>query len=242
MEVVSCMGKAMVDEVNFYKHESEEYKEYIELWIHEVKLPIAAGRLIVENNRNPVTQSLEEELEKIEAYTEQALFYARSAQVEKDYQIGRVLLRDVVSQVVKRNKRELIALHTSISMEGLDVTVYSDGKWLAFILNQLVSNSIKYADKEHLELSFLAEECPEQIVLTIRDNGQGIADRDLPRIFEKGFTGSAVRESRKSTGIGLYLCEKLCKKLGHAIEAESKEGEGVSIRLIFPRGSFNLQN
>ena len=237
-EVLEDLGKSMTDHVNYYKNAEREYKEYIELWIHEVKTPIAAGKLMGENHRTENGRELEEELERIESYTEQALFYARSAHVEKDYLIRGVRLKELVTQAVKRNKRALIAKRASIEMEGLEVVVYSDEKWLAFILNQILSNSVKYADKESLKLSFTGNAGQEQITLSIRDNGRGIKSGDLDRVFEKGFTGSRGRQSGQATGLGLYLWKKLCGRLGHGIEIASTEGEGCEVRLIFPRGSY----
>ena len=237
-EILEDLGKSMADHVSYYKNAEKEYKEYIELWIHEVKTPIAAGKLMVENHGTEDAKGLVEELERIESYTEQALFYARSAHVEKDYLIRPVNFRELVTQAVKRSKRTLIAKRASIEMEGLDAVVYSDEKWLAFILNQILSNSVKYSDKESLKLSFTANVGQEQISLVIRDNGRGIRSSDLDRVFEKGFTGSLGRKSGQATGLGLYLCKKLCGRLGHGIEIASTEGEGCEVRLIFPRGSY----
>lgn len=236
-EVFYEMGKSMGDHVNYYKRTEKEYKEYIELWIHEVKTPIAAGKLMLENHPSPVSEDLKEELEKIENYTEQALFYARSAHVEKDYLIRPVRLKDLVTQAVRKNQKQLIAMGAGIQMEGLEEEVYSDEKWLVFILNQILSNSIKYSDKEKLELTFTGKKERERITLVVRDNGRGIKSSDLGRVFEKGFTGSRGRQSGQATGLGLYLSHKLCSRLGHGIEAESREGEGCVVRLIFPRGS-----
>ena len=237
-EVLRDLEHSMADHVNYYKNAEKEYKEYIELWIHEVKTPIAAGKLMVENHRDVLSGELEEELGKIEAYTEQALFYARSAHVEKDYLIRPVSLESLVTQAVKRNKKALIARKTGIHMEGLDLTVYSDERWLAFILNQILLNSIKYCDKETLRLDFTGSGGKERICLSVRDNGRGIPEEDLERIFEKGFTGSKGRIQTQATGLGLYLCRKLCGRLGHGIEARSQEGEGCEIRIYFPKGSY----
>lgn len=237
-EIIEDLGKSMTDHVSCYKTAEKEYKEYIELWIHEVKTPIAAGKLMVENHRTEVSAELEEELEKIENYTEQALFYARSAHVEKDYLIRAVSLKELVTQAVKHNKRALIAKGAGIEMEGLDTLVYSDEKWLAFILNQILSNSIKYSDKESLRLSFKGNAERERTCLIIGDNGRGIKSSDLDRVFEKGFTGTRGKQAAQATGLGLYLCKKLCRRLGHGIEIASSEGEGCQVTLIFPKGSY----
>lgn len=237
--IMQEMEKSMAEQVNLYKNNSREYKEYIEMWIHEVKLPIAAAKMIVENNRSFAMDSMEEELGRIEGYTEQALFYARSGHLEKDYRIKQFPLREAVNQAILHHKKALIAARAKINTEQLPVMVCSDEKWLIFILGQLISNSMKYAEEARtLELTFIAAAEKERVVFEVRDNGRGIAESDIGRVFDKGFTGSNGRNTRKSTGIGLYLCKKLCYKLGHGISIVSAPGEGTSIFLYFPKGSF----
>lgn len=237
-------GKSMAERVNHYKFSSEEYKEYIELWIHEVKIPIAAGKLIVENHRDNVTEDIEEELNKIEAYTEQALFYARSSHVEKDYLINSMQLLDVVNSAVIHNKKMLIKKKARMNLHDLEVEVFSDSKWLVFILNQIISNSMKYADKESLELEIYAEKEKESVRLFVRDNGMGIPAEEIGRVFEKGFTGKKGRRNQSkydknnATGLGLYLCRRLCRKLGHNLSLESVEGVGTTVCITFPKGSI----
>lgn len=237
-EVLSDIGKSMAEHVNFYKRELKEYKEYIELWIHEIKLPIAAAEMIITNHKNEVTSEIETQLKRIEGYTEQALYYARSNDVEKDYLMKDVLLEDIVGEVLAANRKELIALSTTLSLHDLQYKVKSDGKWLTFILGQLVSNSIKYAGTKPPHLEIYAEEQPESIRLNLEDNGIGIKETELPRVFDKGFTGTNGRSGKKSTGIGLYLCKKLCGRLRHNIEICSVEGQGCEISITFPKDSF----
>lgn len=141
------IDKSMIENVNKYKYMLEDYKEYIELWIHEIKLPIATSKMVIENNKNEVTKSIDEELEKIENYIEQALFYARSNTVEKDYYIRKFNLQDIVNESIKKNKNILIAEKISLNIHNLDMTVNTDSKWLIFILNQIIQNSVKYMKK-----------------------------------------------------------------------------------------------
>ncbi len=237
-EVLADIGKSMADNVNLYKQELREYKEYIELWIHEIKLPIAAAEMIIENHPNEITKDIRVQLRRIEGYTEQALFYARSNEVEKDYLIKNVVLEDVVNEVLASARRELIALGTSLNLHDLEHTVKSDSKWLQFILGQIVSNSIKYAGKEQLQLEIYGEAKSECVRLTIKDNGIGMKASELPRAFDKGFTGENGRVKTKATGIGLYLCKKLCKRLRHDIDMKSEEGKGTEVILTFPKDSF----
>lgn len=235
---MKAMERSMAERISAYEKERKEYKEFIELWVHEIKLPIATGKLLVENNREYYDESMLEELDKIDAYTEQALFYARSNYVEKDYVLKKISLRQVTGEVLKKNRRVLLKSRISIDIHDLELEVYSDGKWLAFILEQILSNSIKYMGEGERKLEWYAEKHAEQVRLCLRDTGVGIPAKDLPRVFEKGFTGENGRTGRKSTGMGLYLCKKLCEKMGHCIEILSSEGQGCLVILCFPVGSM----
>ena len=239
-EIIKDIGKSMLENVNKYKYLQEDYKEYIELWIHEIKIPIATSKMIVENNKNEVTESIDEELDKIENYTEQALFYARSNAVEKDYLIRKINLKEIVNASILKNKMQLIQNKISINTNSIDKIVYTDSKWCIFILNQIIQNSIKYAKEQNKKIDIYAEEKKEKIILKVKDNGIGINQSEISRVFEKGFTGSNGRiNGKKSTGIGLYLCKKLCDKLGMGLELKSKKDVGTEVELIFPVGSYN---
>lgn len=234
-------NKSMIEHVNKYKFLQEEYKEYIELWIHEIKTPIAAGKLIAQNNKNEVTKSIDEELDKIEYYVEQALYYARSNTVEKDYCITKCNLQDIVNTVIKKNKDILINNKIKINIEDVDKNVYTDSKWIVFILNQIITNCIKYSKTENAEINIKTEIKKARIILDIKDNGIGIKRSEITKVFEKGFTGSNGRKhGKKATGIGLYLCRKLCKKLGIGIELNSEENVGTDVKLVFPKNDYNL--
>ena len=239
-ELIRDIGKSMLENVNKYKYLQEDYKEYIELWIHEIKIPIATSKMIVENNKNEITESIDEELDKIENYTEQALFYARSNAVEKDYIIREINLKEIVNASILKNKMQLIQNKISITTENIDKTVYTDSKWCIFIINQIIQNSIKYSKEQNKKIEIFAEEKKEKIILNIKDNGIGIKKGEITRVFEKGFTGVNGRlNGKKSTGIGLYLCKKLCNKLGIGLELNSEENVGTEVKLIFPVGSYN---
>ena len=233
------IDKSMLENVNKYKYMTEDYKEYIELWIHEIKIPIAASKMVIENNKNEVTKSIDEELDKVENYIEQALFYARSNTVEKDYYIRKVFLKEIVNESIKKNKSSLIQEKISIDIHDLDIEVNTDNKWIVFILNQIIQNSIKYRKKENSVIEIYANQGKENVILYIKDNGIGIKQGEITRVFEKGFTGTNGRLSnKKSTGIGLYLCKKLCNKLGIGLELNSVQNEGTEVMLIFPQSSY----
>lgn len=233
------IDKSMLENVNKYKYMTEDYKEYIELWIHEIKIPIAASKMVIENNKNAITKSIDEELDKVENYIEQALFYARSNTVEKDYYIRKVFLKEIVNESIKKNKSSLIQEKISIDIHDLDIEVNTDNKWIVFILNQIIQNGIKYRKKENSVIEIYANQGKENVILYIKDNGIGIKQGEITRVFEKGFTGTNGRLSnKKSTGIGLYLCKKLCNKLGIGIELNSVQNEGTEVKLVFPKDSY----
>ena len=238
--ILEDASKSMTEHVNEFKFLMEDYKEYIELWIHEIKIPIATSKMIIENNKNDVTKSIDEELDKIDDYTEQALFYARSNAVEKDYIIKKTNLEKIVNTVIMKNKNEFIQEKIQLNIHNTDVEVETDSKWVIFILNQIIHNSIKYKKQdENLQIEIFTKKNKENSILYIRDNGIGIKKGEITRVFEKGFTGSNGRIlNKKSTGIGLYLSKKLCDKLGMAIELNSEENIGTEIKLVFPQNSF----
>lgn len=235
--ILKTANKSMMEQVSQSKCERKEYKEYIEQWIHEVKTPISAMSLICENNKSDITRKLMAELEKVSHYTDQALYYARSENVEKDYFIKEVLLSEMIHAAVAENKQLLLQNHVSVGVGNCEYTVYTDEKWIGFILNQLIANAVKYSEKEPTIL-FEVYAKHGNILLSLKDNGVGITESDLPRIFEKGFTGENGRTGKSSTGIGLFLCKRLCEKLGIGIAVKSKLGQGTVVELYFPKGDF----
>ena len=147
-ELLEEIDKSMIENVNKYKYLTEDYKEYIELWIHEIKIPIATSKMVIENNKNTVTKSIDEELDKVENYIEQALFYARSNTVEIDYYIKKSILKDIVNESIKKNKSILIQEKITMNIHDLNLEVYIDSKWIIFILNQIIQNSVKYRKQD----------------------------------------------------------------------------------------------
>lgn len=233
-DVITKSNKAMNDEIGDFKRNINEYREYIELWVHEIKTPIATCRLLIENNESPITKSIGEEVDKLDNYIDQALFYTRSNTLEKDYIIKEMNLRESINKVLNNNADTLIKKRVKINIGDVDKTVYSDSKWIRFILGQLISNSIKYMNKEEKELKIYCRESSKYVILNIEDNGVGISEKDVLRVFDKGFTGENGRKFGKSTGIGLYLCKKLCKKLGLDISLASEEGKFTRFSIVFP--------
>lgn len=233
-QILEEATKSMKDDISEAIRNSNEYKEYIEIWVHEIKTPIATCKLIIENNENKITNSIADEINRVEQYIEQVLFYARSNTIEKDYLIRAVNLRDIVNTVIRRNSNVLIENQVKIELYSLDKIVYCDSKWVEFILGQIISNSIKYMDKKKSILKIYCEDIGEDIILNIYDNGIGMDEKCILKAFEKGYTGENGRRFGKSTGIGLYLCKKLCDKLGLSIKIESQKNNGTRVSILFP--------
>ena len=233
--IFKVLSRDMHENVKYYKNMQEEYREYIEIWVHEIKTPIASTKLLIENNTNEITRKIDTQMDKIENFVEQVLYYSRSDEVGKDYIIKKTELSQVVKSVVKKNQRDFIGKRISLQLGDLDEIIYSDAKWIEFILNQIVGNAIKYSKGKDDKIKIESKALANSIVLTIEDNGVGINERDLSRVFEKGFTGENGRKFGKSTGIGLYLCKKLCYKMGLGLNIESEENKGTKVTVIFPR-------
>ncbi|ENK0837887.1 sensor histidine kinase [Clostridium botulinum] len=236
--ILKEISRDMHENVKYYKDMQEDYREYIETWVHEIKTPIASTKLIIENNRNEVTNKIDFQMDRIEGFVEQVLYYSRSNNVSKDYIIKQINLDLAVRNVIKRNYRDFIHKKIKLDIKDIDEIVHSDGKWVEFIINQIIVNSIKYSNSKEPMISVYSTKKANSVMLTIEDNGAGIIDKDINRVFEKGFTGENGRKFSKSTGMGLYLCEKLCSKLGLKIIIVSEVNKGTKVTLIFPLSSM----
>lgn len=230
--------KSMLEKIGQIERERKEYKEYIEQWIHQVKTPITAVKLMCENNRSDFARDLLAEIENINRFTEQALYYARSEHTEKDYSVREVCFEDVIHNAVADNKYFLRKNCVAVEVNGAEKSAYMDEKWIRFILNQIISNSVKYKG-ENLVIRFDVTQENNTVILSVEDNGIGIPQSDLPRVFEKGFTGINGRKINSSTGIGMYLCKRLCDKMGIGLTVTS-QGKGTKVSLIFSVNDFIL--
>lgn len=230
-------NKSMIEEVGKSREVQVSYKEYIEEWIHEIKNPIAAIDLICKNHKTEESNRISKELLKINYLVEQALYYARSENVEKDYFIKEIRLFNAVEKAVVNNRIQILEKNIKLIIDDTEDMVYTDEKWLYYILEQIIVNAIKYSKKYNGEIYIYTKYLNGGIQLIIEDNGIGIAADELPRIFDKGFTGSK-RDNRKATGLGLYLCKKLSEKLGIKIIAESEKDFYTKISLLFQKESF----
>lgn len=235
-QILKMTEKSMLEKIGEIQRERQEYKEYIEQWVHEVKTPITAMKLMCENHRSEFTRELLVEIESVHRFTEQALYYARSEHTEKDYSIKETLLSDVIHDAIADSKYLLRKNHVVVEVEDAGESACIDDKWVRFILNQMISNAVKYRSQQPV-LRFYTAQQKNHVILSVEDNGIGIPESDLSRIFEKGFTGQNGRAVHSSTGIGLYLCKRLCDKLGIGLNVCSSE-KGTTVSLIFSINDF----
>lgn len=237
-ELMKTALKDMTDEVSQANRLSREYREFIEQWIHEMKVPITGIQLLCENNKSDASRKILTQTELISQGVERVLFYARLGNVEKDYLIKEVSLRACVMEVLAQNRQFLIQNNVCVHTETLSGTVYSDQKWLQFILNQIIINSVKYQSSQLPVIDVTTKEQENYVTLSVTDNGIGIRESELGRVFDKGFVGSNGRAGKNATGIGLYLCDQLCSRLGIGIEIKSRAGEYTTVLLHFPKSEF----
>ncbi len=238
-ELLSEAGRSMCENIAEYRRNSAEFREFIEMWVHEIKLPVSSLLLMAHNNRSEISEKFLEQLYRIDGYTDTVLYYARSENAEKDYIIKEIQLSKAASGIALKNRETLLLNNVAIRTSGLEVTVLTDGKWLEFILGQLIANSIKFFSPEREpEIFISAEEFSDKTVLKYRDNGIGIPESDIPYIFEKSFTGENGRKGTRSTGMGLYIVKNLCEKMGHKISVNSQKGEFTEFEIIFDKNDF----
>lgn len=226
-------GRAMTSAVSDAQAAEREYREYIEQWVHEIKTPITAARLICCQLEGTPKRKLNFELSQIEAHVERALFYARTESPEQDCIFHYINLDKIISKAIENHRTLLIHSGVRIETKGLDCSVYTDEKWMVFFLGQLLQNSARYKSEEPV-ICISARSLNKQVQLIVQDNGIGIPSHELSQVFDRGFTGSNGRNLGGSTGMGLYLCKKLSSFLELGLELTSEEGKGTTVTLIFP--------
>lgn len=229
--------KSMNDKLTALENKYQEYEEYIESFVHEIKTPLSALALTSENKKD---KELKKEVDRMNNLVEQVLYYARSETTEKDYFIHQENLEDLIHHALLQKKDYLLSHNIKVETQNLEKIVSTDEKWVIFILSQILDNAIKYMNKRKKEILISAKEEKNQVILIIKDNGCGMKEADLARVFDKGFTGSN-RKKEYSTGFGLYLCKKLCDKLNLNIAIKSQENEYTQVFLIFPKSSLHNQ-
>lgn len=214
----------------------EDMMDYYTIWAHQIKTPIAAMHLTLQNEDSPLSRKLSGDLFRIEQYVEMVLMFLRLDSDTTDYVIREHDLDSIIRQAVKKFAGEFISRKLQLVYEPVNATVITDEKWLSFVIEQVLSNALKYTYSGSITISL---EAPKTIC--IRDTGMGIAPEDLPRIFEKGYTGYHGRADKKASGIGLYLCRRICNNLGHKISAESAPDVGTVIRIDLSQYKLNAE-
>ena len=232
-EMLRRAGRDMIERVSDARTATREYKEYIESWVHEIKTPITAARLICRYTDRETGRKLTAELAQIDNHVERALYYARAESPEQDFLVRRTALDTIAAEAIERHRSLLLQNSVCIQTENLESMVYTDGKWLCFILGQLLQNAVRYRN-EHPLITLSARRAGSQAQLTVSDNGIGIPAHELSRIFDRGFTGTNGRLRGSSTGMGLYLCKKLADHLEIQMTVRSSEGQGTAIIMTFP--------
>ena len=238
-ELVGAAEEEARDVISEYDAKKRDIDDYYTMWTHQIKTPIAALRLLLQDEKQPL-----EELFKIEQYAEMALHYARLDSLSSDFLFKTQNIEAIVKQAVKKYSILFIGSGLQFSLENFSAQAVTDEKWLAFVVEQLISNAIKYTPDGQIRIYGLDDgkteiqehdAHKEAAYLVIEDSGIGIREEDLPRIFERGFTGYNGRFDGKSTGIGLYLCKQILDRLSHTIQVESRVGKGTKVILGFAR-------
>lgn len=237
------INKSMNENVKNYEFQMNDFKEYIEMWIHEVKIPITSLNLICHNHKSDVSKEEIEQVRRLNDYVEQVLYYVRSENFEKDCIISATKLSNIIRNVNLKNKDDLLESKIDLIVSNVNVNILTDSKWLEFILNQIINNSIKYKKEDRQAyIKIYGEDYPNKFVINIYDNGIGIDHKDLNQVFKKTFTGTNGRSRVKSTGMGLYIAKNLCDKLGHTIEIESVSGDYTNVKITFSKNDFYKMN
>lgn len=225
--------QALANEMN---EKYADMVDYYTLWAHQIKTPIAAMRLTLQSGEMSQSRELSEDLQRIEQYVEMVLCYLRLDSESKDFLIKKYDLDSIIKQAVRKFSSQFIRRKIKLVYEPVGVTVLTDEKWLLFVLEQVLSNALKYTKSGEIEITL---EAPKTVC--IRDTGIGIAPEDISRIFEKGYTGYNGRTDKKASGIGLYLCRQICGRLGHKITASSQVGKGTLIKIDLAEADVEIE-
>ncbi|MBQ8160005.1 MAG: sensor histidine kinase [Clostridia bacterium] len=229
-EIAAGQSDARRHELARAEQDFRNMTDYYTLWVHQIKTPIAAMRLKLQEEDTALARSLRSDLGRIERYVEMVMTYLRLNTDSTDYVIRQYALDGILRPVFRQFSGEFILRKLSLRYEPTDEKVLTDEKWLAFVLGQLISNALKYTREGEISVYM---EAPG--TLCIRDTGIGIAPEDLPRVFEESYTGETGRKDHRASGIGLYLCRRICDRLGHGLSIESEVGKGTTVRIDLSR-------
>ena len=218
---------------------SEKYSDmmdYYSVWVHQIKTPIASMRLTLQNDDSALSQTILSDLSRIEQYVEMVLAYLRLDSESSDYVFKEYSVDEIIKKSVKKFSSEFIGRKLSLQFEPCDLTIVTDEKWFSFVIEQVLSNALKYTRKGSIKISM-----PQPSLLCIEDTGIGISEEDLPRVFEKGYTGGNGRTDSHASGLGLFLCKRICDNLSIGITAESKLNQGTRINLDLSQNKLRFE-
>lgn len=235
-DMIRSMNQEQIDLLSSYDRSKTDMLNYYTLWVHQIKTPISALRILLQSEPKKHRVLLENELFKIEQYVEMVLSYLRLGSDSTDYKIEKYSLDDIIKQAIRKYARLFIQKKLTLNYDGVDEIVLTDEKWLSFVIEQVLSNSLKYTKTGSISIYMESNQ-----VLVIEDTGIGIASEDIPRVFEKGFTGYNGRDDKKSTGLGMYLCKLIMNRLGHGIQIESEISKGTKVRLYLATANLTYE-
>lgn len=215
-----------------------EMSDFYTLWAHQIKTPIAAMRLLLQNEENQQNEELSDQLFKIEEYVEMVLQYLRAESMSSDIELKKYNLGDLVKQAVMKYRKQFLIKNVAIEVSKIDETVLTDEKWLMFVIEQVISNSLKYTSSGKVSI-YTDKDSPKTLV--IADTGIGIRPEDLPRVCERGFTGLNGRVDKKSTGIGLFLCKKILNRLSHTFTIDSSLDSGTVVKIGLKSSNLEVE-
>lgn len=222
----------------------EEINDYITKWVHEIKIPLSVCELIADKledeGQYDLSKELIQETERMNFLVNQVLHMSRASSYSQDFIVEEVNLSSLVKNVVKNNMNLFISKKIELEMGNLDFNIFTDKKWAYYVIEQIVNNACKYVDV-HGKIKIQGEENDESVILTIWDNGMGIPEKDIDRIFDRGFTGENGRKTTKSTGMGLYICKKVADQLNFNIEVSSEVSKYTEFKIIFYKLSDYLK-
>ncbi|MDO4963651.1 MAG: sensor histidine kinase, partial [bacterium] len=232
------INKSMIENIKQIQESKTNFKEFVEIWIHEVKIPISSLVLKCHNNKDKYGEEFLSTIRRLDNYVDQVLYYVRSENTEKDFVISEVNLKDAVRNVIIKNKDDLLENNIDLKVDVNQFRISTDCKWLEYIINQIINNSIKYKKEKESIIKITTSKEDKKVILSIYDNGVGIPESDIKNVFKKSFTGANGRGKTKSTGMGLYIVYNLINKLGHSIEIDSKENEYTKVSIVFSNNDY----
>ena len=225
--------------INIEKVTSEKYSDmmdYYSVWVHQIKTPIASMRLTLQNDDSALSRTILSDLSRIEQYVGMVLAYLRLDSESSDYVFKEYSVDEIIKKSVKKFSSEFIGRKLSLYLEPCELTIVTDKKWFSFVIEQVLSNALKYTRKGSIKISM-----PQPSLLCIEDTGIGISEEDLPRVFEKGYTGGNGRTDSHASGLGLYLCKRICDNLSIGITAESELNQGTRIYLDLSQNKLRFE-